>query len=443
MKLSLISLGCPRTLVDSEVILGGLLQSGDYQLSEHMDNSDVAIVNTCAFTQEAVSESLETIFKLAQLKKEGRVKAVVVVGCLSQRYPEALKKGLTEVDGIIGTSRYEDLPKILEPLQRRQKVFDVQPRPGFLLSEKSPRKLLTPPHFAYVKISEGCINSCSYCVIPKIKGPHRSRPMESILDEIRQLTDRYPLSEINLVGQDTAAYGRDLYGTFRLPELLTRVAGLKCVPWIRLLYAHPGHVTDNLIEVMASEPSLCRYVDLPIEHSHDAVLKRMNRGVTRSRIVAWIEKLRKRLPEAAIRTTVIVGFPGETDEEFQDLLSFLREIRFDRLGAFEYSREEGSDSYNMEYQIPLKVKHERFDAVMREQQKISSDLNEQLLDKTLEVLIDEKVEGEEGIYHGRTEKDAPEVDGQVIVHSSQKLSPGDFVKVRIVDTLEYDLVGYG
>ncbi len=441
MKVGLVSLGCARTLVDSEVALGGLKQAG-HQIVPDIQKADVAVVNTCGFIEEAKVESIETILKLCELKKKGRLKAVVVLGCLAQRHGEELRKELgDEVDGIIGTDSYAELAKLLEPLESRQKVFEVKAKPHYLLDENTPRYSLTPGHFAYVKISEGCINACTYCVIPQMKGPHRSRSIESIVNEIKKVSSERQVSEVNLIGQDTAAFGFDLDRTFQLPELLRRVAELKAVPWIRLLYAHPGHVSEELMDVMAQHPNICKYLDFPIEHSHDNMLKRMNRGVTRAKMEWGIESFRKKIPGISIRTTVIVGFPGETEEEFRDLMDFLKEIRFERLGAFMFSEEEGSRAYGLPEQISAELKKERFNAVMAQQQEISNRMNNEFIGKTLQVLIDEKEPNETGVYYGRTEMDAPEVDGQVIVHSKSVLKPGEFVKTRITDALEYDLVG--
>ncbi|MBI2095717.1 MAG: 30S ribosomal protein S12 methylthiotransferase RimO [Candidatus Omnitrophica bacterium] len=442
MKVGLISLGCARTLVDSEVALGSLKKAG-WQIMPDVRQAEVAIVNTCGFVEDAKRESIETILRLCEEKKKGRLSAVVVLGCLAQTYGKELRKEIGELDGIIGADSFEDLPRLLGPLlesRKRKKVFEVRGRPRYLLNEDSPRESLTPAHLAYVKISEGCLNACSYCVIPRMKGPHRSRPAESILAEIRAVASARRLSEINLIGQDTAAYGFDRGRSFELAGLLRKVDALGIAPWVRLLYAHPGHVTEALIEALAECPSLCKYVDFPIEHSHDAVLARMNRGVTREKMLWGIRRLRERMPDVAIRTTVIVGFPGETEEEFRDLLEFLEEIRFDRLGAFIYSDEELARSFNLPGKIPDGLKKERFEAVMETQQEIAREKNGRFLGKTLKVLIEEKDPAGD-VYYGRTQADAPEVDGQVVVHADEPLGTGDFIDVRVTDTLEYDLVG--
>ena len=439
MKVALVSLGCSRTLVDSEVALGGLKKEG-YTIVKDASKADIAIVNTCGFIEEAKAESIETILELCEMKKKGRLSAVVVLGCLAQRHGAEIQKEMAEVDAIVGTNNYGDLAAVLAPLKKKEKVFEVKAKHRYLLDESTPRYTLTPDHYAYVKISEGCINACSYCVIPRMKGPHRSRSIESILEEIRRITAERKISEIDLIGQDTAAFGHDIDQTFQLPTLLRRIADLKAVPWVRLLYAHPGHVNEELIDAMAASHGLCRYVDFPIEHSHDAMLKRMNRGVTRAHMEWGMRRLREKIPGVTLRTTVIVGFPGETEEEFQDLMSFLKDARFERLGAFKFSEEEGARAYGMPDQIPAKLKEQRFKAVMELQQEISGELNRARVGQTLSVLIDEKT-GEKSVYHGRTEADAPEVDCQVIVNSKRVLRPGEFVDVKVTDSLEYDLIG--
>ncbi len=441
LKVALISLGCARTLVDSEVALGTLEKHG-YDIVRDVTGADIAVVNTCGFIEDAKKESIDVILELCELKKKGSLSAVVVLGCLAQRYGPQLAKELKEVDAIVGTDSFEDLARLLEPLKRKnKKVYEVKSKPRYLLNEDSARFFLTPKHFAYVKISEGCINACSYCVIPRMKGPHRSRSVESILNEIENISRDRPLSEINLIGQDTAAFGFDQNRTFQLPKLLREIDSQGRVPWVRFLYAHPGHVTEELVDAMAQSKSVCKYIDFPIEHSHDAMLKRMRRGVTRAQMESALENLRKRVPGIRIRTTVIVGFPGETEEEFGDLLDFLKEARFDRLGAFQYSDEEGARAYTMAEKIPAPLKKERFEAVMEKQQTISAEINRELLGQTLRVMVDEKDPQDPALFYGRTEGDAPEVDGQVMIHSQKDHAPGDFLNVRITEALEYDLVG--
>lgn len=438
MRVALVSLGCARTLVDSEVALGSLRAEG-YDIVNDIKQADVAIVNTCGFIEEAKVESIETILSLCERKKKGRLGAVVVLGCLSQRYGGQLRDELSEVDAIVGTDSFGALAAVLEPLRgKRAKVYDVRPRPTYLLDEATPRVALTPPHFAYVKISEGCINACSYCVIPKMKGAHRSRTVESVVAEIGRLASERPLSEVILIGQDTAAFGYDRSRRFELPELLRAIDRRAAVPWTRLLYAHPGHVTDEMISAIADCSTVCKYVDFPIEHSHDAMLKRMNRGVDRRTMMDNIHKLRKRVKGLTLRTTVIVGFPGETEEEFEDLLQCMRQVRFEKLGAFIFSPEEGARAVNLPDPIEPALKRERYEAVMDLQMEISAEINAARIGTTLKVLIDDK-DKRSGRWIGRTQGDAPDVDGQVKVASKKELRSGEFVDVKITGADEHDL----
>ena len=408
-KIGILSLGCPRNLVDSEALLGRLNLKG-HPIVE-MDKADIALINTCAFIEEAKKESIEAILDLIELKKEGRLKKVIVYGCLYERYKEQLRKELPEVDAFIG------------------KVS---------LNNASGRFPITPKHFAYLKICEGCINSCSFCVIPKIKGKFASLEVDSVLEAVKNFS-RDKISELNIIGQDITGYGVDLKCKEDLAGLMRKVAKLaKNIRWIRLLYLNPGRISDELLNVIKEEPKICKYIDLPIQHINDRILKSMNRGMFRKDIERVIAKIRKVIPGVAIRTSIIVGFPGETEKQFEELLDFIREIKFDRLGAFSYSREEGTPAYDFKEQVPEKVKSKRLDLIMSTQRDISAGINNKFIGKTLEILIDEE---DNGSYLGRTQSDAPEVDGLVYVKSPRAIKPGDFVKVKINDTLEYDLVG--
>lgn len=442
MNVKLVSLGCARTLVDSEVALGFLKADG-WGIVSDLRKADVAVVNTCGFIEEAKRESIEAILELCQLKKKGRLSAVVVLGCLAQRYPEELRKELKEVDGIIGTDSYDRLPALLAGLEgRRRRILDVRAKPRYLADENTPRERLTPGHYAYLKISEGCINACTYCVIPQMKGAHRSRTVESIVEEARRLAASNPgLAEILLIGQDTAAFGFDRGRRFELARLLRELDALGAAPWLRLLYAHPGHLDEEMIDAMAEARTVCKYVDYPIEHSHDRMLARMNRAVTRERMQWGIRRLRERMPGVAIRTTVIVGFPGEIQEEFDDLLDFLWEARFDRLGAFKFSREEGSRAYGLPDQIDDSLKQERFEAVMRLQEEVVEERNRRLVGTEVNVLVDGPASGRPGVFAGRTEADAPEVDGGVLISSERPLRAGSFVRVKVDGHEGHDLLG--
>jgi len=408
-RIGILSLGCPRNLVDSENILGRLNLKG-YPVVD-INKADIGIVNTCAFIQDAKRESIEAILDLIDLKKRGKLKKIIVYGCLTQRYKDTLRKELPEIDAFVGRVS----------LNHSKDIYPI-----------------TPKHYAYLKICEGCVNNCSFCVIPKIKGQLASIDEISVIERVKALNSR-KISELNIVGQDITGYGIDLYRAFRLPALLKKVVKhAKNIGWIRLLYLYPSRVTDELIKVIASEPKICKYVDLPIQHINNRILKAMRRSTTKNDILELLAKIRKRIPGVAIRTSLVVGFPSETDKEFGELLSFIKEAKFERLGAFIYSREEGTVAAGLKGQISRGIKTERFNAVMSLQQKVSEDNNRKLLGKVLDVLVDEK---ENGRYLGRTQYDAPEVDGLVYITSGKQLKPGDFVRVKIIDTLEYDLVG--
>lgn len=410
----LINLGCARNLVDSQVILGRLKQKGHRIVD--IEHSDVAIVNTCSFIEDARRESVDVILDLIDLKEQGRIKKIIVAGCLVQRYGKELVKELKGVDAFVGT------------LALDQEKFH-------------PQVTLTPKHYAYVKICESCYNKCSFCAIPKIKGHFVSRTIESVVDEVQQLDSR-GVKEINIVGQDITAYGMDLYHKKSLVKLLQAILPVtQNIQWIRLLYAFPAHVTDELIDFITGESKVCKYIDMPLQHISDKILRSMNRGMFQRGTVELVRKIKARIPQGSLRTTFIAGFPGETEEDFQELVHFVREMRFERVGVFIYSREEATAAYHLPGQVPEKTKKLRRDVLMREQQKISRELQKDFLGKTLKVLIDEEDKGEQGVYLGRTEFDAPQVDGLVYVHSSSKLLAGDFVDVRVTDTLEYDLVG--
>jgi ribosomal protein S12 methylthiotransferase len=408
-KISILSLGCPRNLVDSENIMGRL-QSKGYPIVK-MESADVALINTCSFIEEARQESVDCILDLVKLKKEGRLKKIIVYGCLAQRYKYTLKGELPEIDAFVGR---------------------------ISINHSAARFPLTPGHYVYLKICEGCLNHCTFCIIPKIKGRLTSLDSASVLRKVDGF-DKSRASEINVIGQDITGYGTDGHGSVKLAGLLKSIAmRIRNVGWLRLLYLYPSRLCDELLQVIKDEPKICKYVDLPVQHINERLLKLMNRGTKKKDILELIDKIRKMIPEAALRTSIIVGFPSETQKEFEELLSFLQDVRFERLGAFMYSREEQTPAYYFEKQVPKNEKIQRLNAVMSYQQKISQQVNSKFLGQTLDVLIDEK---DEDCYLGRTQYDAPEVDGLVYVKSERKLKPGDFVKVKINDTLEYDLVG--
>jgi ribosomal protein S12 methylthiotransferase len=439
-KVAITSLGCPRNLVDSEVLLGTLKRHG-YTVSGADKNPDLLVINTCSFIQSAREESVDAIMEAANLKREGKVGRIVVCGCLPQLYKGKLLDELPEVDAVFGTSDFAKLSSYLKKIERGARHEVVSKKVDYLYDDSSPRALLTPKHYAYIKVSEGCDNFCSYCIISRLRGRLRSRTVESVLKEIKNVSRSGSVKELEIVGQDTTLFGKDNYGRPMLAELLKRASCLKnSVEWIRVLYTHPAHYTDELIDTIAGEDKICKYLDIPIQHASDRMLKNMNRKTKKRDIMDLIEKLRARIPGIVLRTSVIVGFPGETDKDLKELLDLIKEVKFQRLGAFSYSKEDGTPASKMRPQVPEKVKLQRLDEVMRAQQKISEAYNASLAGKTLKVLIDEKVEGERGEFLGRTESDAPEIDGIVYV-AGKGLKTGRFYDVKITDSLEYDLVG--
>lgn len=442
MRIGIKSLGCPKNFVDSEVICGKLREKG-YQISEKIDNSDIAIINTCSFIRDAVEESIEEILNLVKLKKEGKIKHIIVTGCLPQRYKDDnLNQELPEVDAFLGVGDLLKIDIVVKNILQGEQIFKVNPKPNFLYDYNTPRTILTPQHYAYIKISEGCQNNCSYCLIPQIRGNHRSRKMEDIIEEVKLLSKKQNLSEIILIGQDTTLYGIDLYGEYKLAELLKKLSLLELnnLKWIRLLYTHPAHYNDKLIEVIANYPKICSYLDLPLQHISDKILKRMNRPIKKRDVISLINKLRDRISNLTLRTTFMVGFPDETDKDFEDLLNFVKKFRFEKLGAFIFSREEGTPAHDFPQQIPMRIKKERLKKLMLTQQSISKEINSSYMGKEIEVLIDEIKSGKPKIAIGRTKGDAPEIDGKVVIRGD-KTQVGKFIKVKVTDVFEYDLVG--
>ncbi len=442
MRIGIKSLGCPKNFVDSEVICGELSEKG-YQISNKINHSDMVIINTCSFIRDAVEESVEEILKLVKLKKEGKIKHIIVTGCLPQRYKDDnLKQEFPEVDAFLGVGELLDIDNAIKSVLQSKQIYKICPEPKFLYNHNTPRTILTPQHYTYIKISEGCQNNCTYCLIPQIRGKHRSRKIEDIIEEVKMISNKQNLSEIILIGQDTTLYGFDLYGEYKLAELLKKLSllELKNLKWIRLLYTHPAHYTDKLIEVITKYPKICPYLDLPLQHISDKILKRMNRLVKKNDVIRLINKLRDRIPNLTLRTTLMVGFPGETNKDFKELLNFVKEFRFERLGAFIFSREEGAPAYDFSQQIPLRIKKERLKELMLTQQSISKKLNNGYLGKEVEVLVDEIKLGKAKISIGRTKGDAPEIDGKVII-KTDKAQVGDIIKVKVLESLEYDLIG--
>lgn len=437
LKIKIVSLGCAKNLVDSEVMAGVLRQSG-YTLAAGEETADVLLVNTCGFIDAAKEESIAAILDAAKEKDTGGCKALVVAGCLAQRYKDELLEEIPEIDGLIGTGEVAEIGRVVAEALEGRKTALVD-KPLFLYNHETPRELSTPSYSAYIKIADGCNNRCAFCVIPSIRGDYRSRPMDSVVAEARRLVEQ-GVKEINLIAQDTTRYGSDIYGEYKLNELLQQLAAIDGLFWIRVLYAYPTHFTDELIDVMAASDKICKYLDIPLQHADDDILRAMNRRGTRADILTLIEKLRNRIPGLTLRTSFIVGLPGETEQGFQTLVNFLKTVRFDRVGVFTYSPEEGTAAAEMPGQVPEEIKEARKDCLMRLQQEISLEKNQAKVGQIISVLIEGKAENEQEVYVGRTEADAPEVDGSIFV-SGEGLAPGDTIRVKVCHAYEYDLIG--
>ncbi len=435
---SFVSLGCDKNLVDSEHMLG-LLNQGGFSLTGNEEKADVIVVNTCCFIEDAKKESIENILEVAAYKETGACKALIVTGCMAQRYKQEILDEIPEVDAVVGTTSYDKIVEIangiLEQKGLRTQHFDLIDRE---MLDEMPRILTTAGYFAYVKISEGCDKHCTYCIIPKLRGKYRSRQMDKIKAEVERLAAD-GVSEIILVAQDTTEYGRDLENA-SLAKLLRELGTIEGIEWIRILYCYPESITDELIEEIKTNPKVCKYLDIPIQHASTAVLKRMARKSSLEQLKERLGKLRSEIPGIALRTTLIVGFPGETEEDFNILYDFVKEMRFDRLGVFTYSKEEGTPAALFEDQIEEKIKIKRRDAIMALQHNISSELTAQKVGKVMKVLIEGKITDED-VYIGRTYQDAPDIDGEVFVEYEGELISGDFVDVRITASNDYDLIG--
>ena len=443
MNILFISLGCDKNLVDSEVMLGILAKDG-HQMVDDETKADVIIINTCCFIHDAKEESIQNILEMADLKKTGRLKALIVTGCLAQRYKEEIIQEIPEVDAVLGTTSYEEIAHVIDgvlsdsPMERgdvRLTMKDVD----YLPVTDTHRMVTTGGHFAYLKIAEGCDKHCTYCIIPKVRGDFRSVPMEHLLEEAQNLADG-GVKELILVAQETTMYGTDLYGEKRLPQLLRALCKISGLRWIRILYCYPEEITDELIQVIKEEPKICHYLDLPIQHASDGILKRMGRRTSRAQLIETIEKLRREIPDIALRTTLITGFPGETQEQHEELMDFVDQMEFDRLGVFTYSPEEDTPAASMPDQIPEEVKEERQAELMELQQDIVFDQAEDRIGEELLVMIEGKV-ADENAYVGRTYRDAPNVDGLIFVNTSEELMSGDFAKVKVTGSADYDLIG--
>lgn len=437
IKISFISLGCDKNLVDSEVMLG-LLRDKGYTLINDETEADVIVVNTCGFIQDAKEESIGTIIEMGQYKENGKCKALIVTGCLAQRYQDELIKEMPEIDAILGVSNYDKVIEAVESVLDNKKYVAFEDN-DHVPEEYINRVISSTGYSAYLKIAEGCDNHCTYCIIPKIRGKIKSRTMESLIEETKYLAQN-GVKELILVAQDTTKYGIDIYGEKKLPALLRELCRVDGIEWIRLLYCYPEEITDELIEVMRDEEKVLNYLDMPIQHANNDILRRMARKGTKEMITDAISNLRKAIPDICLRTTLITGFPGETREQFEDMKEFVQDVRFDRLGVFSYSPEEGTPAALFEDQIDDDIKEARKDEIMALQQGISKSINEELVGKTYSVII-EGYMPEDRVYCGRTYRDAPDVDGMIFVSCPYELMSGDIINVRVSSSNEYDLIG--
>lgn len=437
MKILFVSLGCDKNLVDSEEMIG-LLNREHYEFTDDETEAEVIIINTCCFVNDAKEESIDTILQMAEYRKNGACKALIVTGCLAQRYKDEIIKEIPEVDAVLGTSSYDAIAKAVICAVKGEKYERYDSLDKLIVSEED-RLVTTGGHFAYIKIAEGCNKCCTYCIIPKIRGRYRSVPMESIIKTAEKVVEN-GAKEIILVAQETTMYGVDLYGKKQLPELLKRLCRIGGLHWIRILYCYPEEITDELIEVMKTESKICNYIDIPIQHTSDAVLKAMGRRTNRAELTSLINKIRGEIPDIVLRTTLITGFPGETEEDHEDMMNFVDEMEFDRLGVFTYSPEEGTIAAEMDNQIEDELKVQWRNEVMELQQDIAFEKAESMIGKKLIVMIEGKVV-DENAYVGRTYMDSPNVDGNIFVTTDIELMTGDFVKVLVTGAVQYDLIG--
>lgn len=437
MKILFVSLGCDKNLVDTEMMLGMLREKG-YSFTDDEAEADIAVVNTCCFIGDAKEESINTLLELGELKKAGQLKCLIATGCLAQRYQEEIRKDIPEVDALVGTMAIEEIAAAVEEaLSGKGGVHyhDLNTPPTVWQD----RVLTTGGHYAYLKIAEGCNKRCTYCVIPKVRGDYRSIPFKELEAQAKKLAEG-GVRELILVAQETTLYGVDLYGRKSLPELLHRLASISGIYWIRILYCYPEEITEELIETIASEPKVCHYLDIPIQHGSNEVLRRMGRRTNQEEFRQWIGKLRERIPDICLRTTLISGFPGETQEEYEELYRFVNEMEFDRLGVFPYSQEEDTVAAELPEQIEESVKEQRRDELMELQQAIAFEKAEEMVGRILTVMVEGKV-ADEDVYVTRTYRDAPNVDGYLFLNTTATLMTGDFVKALVTDANEYDLIG--
>ena len=437
MKILFISLGCDKNLVDTEVMLG-MLASRGYEMTNDEQDADIIVINTCCFIHDAKEESIQNILEMAEYKKNGSAKALIVTGCMAERYRQEILDEIPEVDEVLGTTAYDRILDAVDAALAGQHEVMTANLDALPLPETK-RLVTTGGHFAYLKIAEGCDKHCTYCIIPKIRGNFRSVPMERLLKEAQDLAEQ-GVKELILVAQETTLYGKDLYGEKSLPKLLRELCKISGIRWIRILYCYPEEITDELIQVMKEEPKICHYLDLPIQHANDTILKRMGRRTSKQELIDIVQKLRKEIPDICLRTTLITGFPGETQEQHEEVMEFIDTLEFDRLGAFTYSPEEDTPAATFEDQIDEAVKEDRQADIMELQQEIAFDKAEDMIGREVLVMIEGKV-ADENAYVGRTYRDAPNVDGLIFINTDVELISGDFAKVKVTGALDYDLIG--
>ena len=437
MKILFISLGCDKNLVDTEVMLG-MLASRGYEMTNDEQDADIIVINTCCFIHDAKEESIQNILEMAEYKKNGSAKALIVTGCMAERYRQEILDEIPEVDEVLGTTAYDRILDAVDAALAGQHEVMTADLDALPLPETK-RLVTTGGHFAYLKIAEGCDKHCTYCIIPKIRGNFRSVPMERLLKEAQDLAEQ-GVKELILVAQETTLYGKDLYGEKSLPKLLRELCKISGIRWIRILYCYPEEITDELIQVMKEESKICHYLDLPIQHANDTILKRMGRRTSKQELIDIVQKLRKEIPDICLRTTLITGFPGETQEQHEEVMEFIDTLEFDRLGAFTYSPEEDTPAATFEDQIDEEVKEDRQADIMELQQEIAFDKAEDMIGREVLVMIEGKV-ADENAYVGRTYRDAPNVDGLIFINTDVELISGDFAKVKVTGALDYDLIG--
>ncbi|MBR1444418.1 MAG: 30S ribosomal protein S12 methylthiotransferase RimO [Firmicutes bacterium] len=440
-KISFISLGCDKNLIDSEIMLG-LIDEKGYEIVSDESEADIVIINSCGFIMDANEEAIENILRVADYKKEGKCKGIIVTGCMAQRYKDEIFKELPEVDAVVGTGDFENIVSVIDRICSGEKSVQLITDKDHIIDPKNSLKRIvtSPGGFSYLKIAEGCDNFCTYCTIPYLRGKYRSRPLESLVEEARNLASQ-GVRELILIAQDTSLYGIDLYGEKKLPLLLEKLSEIEDIEWIRILYCYPEHITDEIIDAMANTPKVCHYLDMPIQHSDNKILKLMGRRSTREGLIDVIGRLRTKMPDICLRTTLIVGFPTETEENFKALCDFISEVKFDRLGVFTYSREEGTPAYKMDGQIDEEIKQQRKDYILEMQKGISAEKCSSFIGKTLKVIVEGKIGTEENAYCARSYRDCYEIDGFVFFESEEELIAGDFYNIKITDSSDYDLIG--